>query len=99
MHKSDLTHLLVEHLTKKHLHLTESAVKESVDALIQCIIDVLCHGDGMEIRGFGSFSVQSVPARQARNPKTGKFVKMSARHRLRFQAGKKLKLRINASYR
>jgi integration host factor subunit beta len=99
MHKSDLTQLLIEHLTEKHLQLTESAVKESVDALLQCIIDVLCHGEGMEIRGFGSFSLQYVPARKARNPKTGNLVKMSARHRLRFTAGKKLKLRLNASYR
>lgn len=99
MRKSDLTRLLIEHLTEKHLHLTENAIKESVDAILQCIIFTLSRGGRMEIRGFGSLELRHVPARKARNPKTGEFIEMSERHRLHFKAAKKLKLRLNTRSR
>src|SRR5690348_6097726 len=95
MRKSDLTQLLIEHLTEKHLHLTENAIKESVDAILQCIIFAISRGERMEIRGFGSFEVKHVPERKARNPKTGESMTMSERYRLHFKAAKKLKLRLN----
>jgi integration host factor subunit beta len=99
MHKSELTRRLIEHLSEKHLHLTDSAVKESVDVIIQRIIDSLLQGTRMELRGFGSLDLRYFPSREARNPKTGKSVEMSGRHRLHFKPAKKLKLRLNASYR
>ena len=51
----------------------------------------LVHGDRVEIRGFGSFSVRTRKARQTKNPKTGKVMKIPARKTLHFAMSKSLK--------
>lgn len=43
-------------------------------------------GDKVILRGFGTFQRKAVPARTARNPKTGAAVPVPARSVLRFSA-------------
>ncbi len=97
MFKSDLTQKLIERMSEKYLSLTDTAIKESVDVILHKIIDTMLQHGRMEIRGFGAFDLEFYPARQARDPRTGDPVKMSARHRLRFSAAKRLKRRLNAT--
>jgi nucleoid DNA-binding protein len=52
-------------------------------------------GDKVEIRGFGSFTVREREAREARNPKNGEIVKISAKRTPFFKTGKELKERVN----
>jgi len=99
MRKSELATRLLGNLTEKHPSLTETIAKEAVDGLIHYIVNVVRVGGRMEIRGFGAFELKHYPERIARNPKNNTYNKMSARYRLKFKMGKKLKLRLNASYR
>ena len=99
MIKSELIKHLIETITVNYPQITEKAVIESTQELIQHIADTLIQGGRMEIRGFGSFDVTYHPSRKARNPKTGETVQMSARNRVHFKPSKKLRLRLNASYR
>jgi len=59
----------------------------------------LCDGHRIEIRGFGSFSLNYRPPRQGRNPKTGDTVPVPAKYVPHFKAGKELRDRVDESAR
>jgi DNA-binding protein HU-beta len=86
MNKSELV-AKVAHDTR----LTRSEAAEVVDATIENIIKSLAEGDEVRIVGFGVFMVSRRQASKARNPKTGKIMKIPAFSRARFKPGKLLK--------
>ncbi len=54
--------------------LTKIDTEVVVDGFFKTIIDSLASGNGIEIRGFGSFRVKKKNSRNARNPRTGEKV-------------------------
>lgn len=62
-----------------------------VDGLLDAVSRSLVEGRGVEIRGFGSFKSRFLPARQARNPRTGETVHLPEREVPIFKASKKLR--------
>lgn len=96
MYKADFIQKLINRMSEKYLSLTDTAIKESVDAVLTKIKETLLQEGRMEIRGFGTLDLKYYSERSARDPRTGERVHMSARHRLYFKAAKKLKLRLNA---
>ena len=75
--------------------------KEDIEAAINCILDqmskTLTVGGHVEIRGFGSFTLNYQEPRTARNPKTGERIHIQGKNRIRFKPGKELRDRVNAS--
>ncbi len=71
----------------------EIAVKEILDAIGRS----LAQGDRVEIRGFGSFSLNYRPARTGRNPKSGEAVPVPPKYAPHFKPGKDLCERVEAS--
>jgi integration host factor subunit beta len=65
-----------------------------VNAVFEGLTAALARGEGIEVRGFGSFRVQHYPARAGRNPKTGAVVAVAAKTKPRFKAGKELRARV-----
>jgi integration host factor subunit beta len=51
----------------------------------------LAHGERVEIRNFGNFSIRKREARKAQNPKTGELVDVPAKTVPFFKLGKELK--------
>ena len=47
-----------------------------IDAFLAAVKDVLARGDGIELRGFGTFKVRHHKARKAHNPRTGEPVEV-----------------------
>lgn len=54
--------------------LTKLETEAIIEGFFKTVIDALKQGNGIEIRGFGSYKVKKKNARQARNPKTGEQV-------------------------
>jgi integration host factor subunit beta len=54
----------------------------------------LVNNDRIEVRGFGSFSVNTRPPRIARNPKTGEKVQVEVKHIPHFKPGSDLRKRV-----
>jgi DNA-binding protein HU-beta len=54
--------------------LTKLETEAIVEGFFKTVIDALREGNGIEIRGFGTYKVKKKRARQARNPKTGEQV-------------------------
>jgi len=50
-----------------------------VDGFLNAVKQALAQGQGIEIRGFGTFKVRQRKARMARNPRTGEPVRVPAR--------------------
>lgn len=88
---------LIVALAEKNRHLTQADVELVVKTILDEIAQHLSHGDRIEIRGFGSFTVIRRPARVGRNPKTGESVPVPEKRIPHFKGGKELKERVDAS--
>ena len=93
MTRSELIGLLAQRFPT----LTPTDVELSVKAIADALGDALAAGSRIEIRGFGSFSLNYRPPRIGRNPKSGEKVSVPAKHAPHFKAGKELRQRIEAS--
>ena len=70
------------------------------EAIVNCVFDsmvkALERGEGIEIRGFGSFTVREYKAYEGRNPRTGETVHVAPKRLPFFKVGKDLRERVNA---
>ena len=87
---------LIEILSRRQPHLKADDVDLAVKSLLEMMGGVLAHGERIEIRGFGSFSLHYRPPRLGRNPKTGDSVALPAKHVPHFKPGKELRERVSS---
>ena len=69
--------------------ISKLAAQRAVDAMIDTI--TLQNGKGVQLLGFGTFSVVERAARKGRNLRTNKSIEIPARKVPKFVAGKNLK--------
>ncbi len=86
MNKSDLMMAL-----KEKDNLSRQEAERVVNIFFRSIEDSLCNGGRVEIRGFGSFTVNSYMSYVGRNPKTGDQIRVPAKRLPFFKVGKELK--------
>ena len=67
----------------------------AVNTIFNAMTEALVKGDGIEIRGFGSFKVREYRGRTGNHPRTGTSIEISPKRRPFFKVGKELKERIN----
>jgi DNA-binding protein HU-beta len=70
---------------------TKASAERAMDALLAAIRDSLKKGRRVTIAGFGTFGVTRRAARDGRNPRTGKAMKIPAARVPRFKPSKTLK--------
>lgn len=85
---------LIEKVAKE-LNMNHDVAQLVVNAIFDTMAEALAREEGIEIRGFGSFSVRNYPGREGRNPKTGERVTVPPRKKPFFKVGKELKNRVN----
>ncbi|MFZ4535784.1 integration host factor subunit beta [Propionivibrio sp.] len=93
MTKSDLIAQLAERFPQLIAKDADFAVKMILDAMSEA----LAKGDRIEIRGFGSFSLNYRPPRVGRNPKSGDKVSVPEKWVPHFKAGKELRERVDSA--
>jgi integration host factor subunit beta len=89
VNKSDLIEVLAEE-AGLHIRSTEFVVEEVFNAMTEALVQ----GEGVEIRGFGSFTVREYDSYTGRNPKTGKNILVSPKKLPFFKVGKELRERV-----
>ena len=62
-----------------------------VDCVFGTMIEALQAGEGIEVRGFGSFAVRSYRPYTGRNPRTGRSVQVPSKRLPFFKVGKELR--------
>jgi integration host factor subunit beta len=92
MTKADLIDLIAERAKLPHGR-AELLICQMFDSMV----DALCRGEGIEIRGFGSFSIRAYKEYQGRNPRTGEAVRVRPKRLAFFKVGKELRERVNNS--
>ena len=93
MTKSDLIAKLADRFPQLVAKDADFAVKMILDAMSEA----LAKGDRIEIRGFGSFSLNYRPPRVGRNPKSGDKVSVPEKWVPHFKAGKELRERVDSA--
>jgi len=86
---------LITHLSDRFSQLVHKDAELAVKTIIDSLSDSLRKGGRVEIRGFGSFSLNFRPARVGRNPKTGEKVDVPEKFVPHFKPGKELKLKVD----
>ena len=86
---------LITQLSDKFSQLVHKDAELSVRTIIDSLTNTLTKGGRVEIRGFGSFSLNHRPARLGRNPKTGEKVNVPEKFVPHFKPGKELKIKVD----
>lgn len=94
MTKSELIALLAADPAVIGNHLTRD-VDDAVNSILNAMTAALAQGSRIEIRGFGSFSLNYRPPRVGRNPKSGDTVEVPAKIVPHFKAGKEMRERVD----
>ncbi len=87
---------LVEALSLQFGQLTQRDSEFAVKTILDALGDALVKGHRIEIRGFGSFSVNRRPPRVGRNPRTGESVTIPEKRVPHFKPGKALREAVDA---
>jgi integration host factor subunit beta len=73
--------------------------KSRAELVVNCVFDAMTaaleRGEGIEIRGYGSFTVRSYKPYDGRNPRTGNQVSVPSKRLPFFKVGKELKTLVN----
>lgn len=79
----------------KESGLKKADAEKAVNAVFTAVENSLKANDKVQLIGFGTFSAKERPARVARNPRTGKEIKVPASKAPVFKASKVLKDVLN----
>lgn len=90
MTKSELIELVAQ-----EANLTKGRAELVINTIFDSMVDALRRDEGIEIRGFGSFTVRQYKSYEGRNPRTGDTVHVSPKRLPFFKVGKELRKRIN----
>lgn len=75
--------------------MTQRAAEVALESALKSIRDSLKKGRKVTLVGFGTFSVGRRAARNGRNPRTGRVIRIPASKVPRFKPGKDLKKAVN----
>jgi integration host factor subunit beta len=92
MTKSELIEAIATRAT-----LTKARAEQAVNCVFDAMTEALQRGEGIEIRGFGSFTVRPYKPYNGRNPRTGQAVMVPAKRLPFFKVGKELRVLVNDS--
>ncbi len=87
---------LVAQLAERFGQLTHRDTEFAVKTILGAMSSALAKGHRIEIRGFGSFSINRRPPRVGRNPRSGEQVVISEKLVPHFKPGKALREAVDA---
>ena len=92
MTKSELIEVIAD-----HLKLPAGKAEAIVNCVFDSMVKALENGEGIEIRGFGSFTVREYRSYEGRNPRTGAPVHVPPKRLPFIKVGKDLKEKVNSA--
>lgn len=79
----------------QEVEISKKKASEAVDAALASIKDAVRAGETVNFIGFGSFKMVERAAREGRDPRSGRPLKIPARKTVKFSAGKAFKEMLN----
>lgn len=93
MTKSELIEVVAQ-----EANLTKGRAELVVNTIFDAMVEALKRNEGIEIRGFGSFTVRQYKSYEGRNPRTGEPVHVPPKRLPFFKVGKELRERVNGRH-
>lgn len=87
---------LAERIAAEH-DLGKGQARKVVEAVLAAIVQAAASGEEVALGGFGKFKVADRPARQGRNPATGKAMEIAASRKLAFTPAKSVRDALNTA--
>src|SRR6218665_1285888 len=87
---------LVAKLAERFGQLTQRDAELAVKTILDAMSEALAKGHRIELRGFGSFSINRRPPRMGRNPRSGEQVLIPEKLVPHFKPGKALRQPVDA---
>lgn len=91
MNKNELVAAMAE-----QAGISKKDAEKALKAFTEVVTGELKKGGKVQMVGFGTFEVSERPAREGRNPQSGKTMQIAASKAPKFKAGKPLKDALNA---
>jgi len=85
---------LIDHVAST-AGIEKTQARKAIEAVTSAITSAAKGGGGIALAGFGQFKVKDTPARQGRNPATGKAIEIAAARKLTFTPAKAVKDLLN----
>jgi DNA-binding protein HU-beta len=95
MTKSELINAVHGRAADNGVELTKKATGELLDIVFDVVADSINDEKRFSYPSFGTFSVKHRKAREGRNPRTGKPIKIPASHTVAFKPAPSLKEKVN----
>lgn len=89
MNKGELIDVIAE-----KAGITKKVANQTLDAILDTVIETVSGGDKVTLVGFGTFEVRDRKGRDGRNPSTGEAIKIPATRVPIFSAGKPFKEKV-----
>ena len=86
---------LLKQLSDNYPNFLKKDLEKSLNIVLNEIKLALNKGENVELRDFGTWSVQTQKAKLSRNPKTGEKLETTEKRKIRFKMSKKLFKKIN----
>ena len=86
---------LLKQLSDNYPNFLKKDLEKSLNIVLNEIKLALNKGENVELRDFGTWSVQTQKAKLSRNPRTGEKLKIPEKRKIRFKMSKKLFKKIN----
>ena len=86
---------LLKQLSDNYPNFLKKDLEKSLNIVLNEIKLALYNGDNVELRDFGTWSINTQKARLSRNPKTGQKVETPEKKKIRFKMSKKIFNKIN----
>jgi len=84
---------LAQHIMDR-LQLGKKDADLLVNTFLESVVASLRTGEGVELRGFGSFRLRDRKARQGRNPRSGENIQVPPKRVVYFKLGKELRSKL-----
>ena len=89
---------LLQKLCNKYPYLLRRDIKKIVDIIFFEIIEALCRGENVEIRGFGTYKLIKRKARIGRNPKSLESVQIPEKNAVKWKMSKIFFKQLNKNF-
>jgi len=89
---------LVETVAQKR-NISKNQAESAVNCIFDTMFAALECGEGIELRGFGTFTVRKYESYKGRNPKSGQVVSVPEKRLPFFRVGKAFKAFLNGKLR
>lgn len=89
----------IKHIAEMYPQLKAKEAELAVKVILDALCGTLAKGGRIEIRGFGSFSLNQRSSKQKRNPRTGTKLKEPAKYIPHFKPAKELRARASKGNR